>query len=113
MRGPYLITALPEDLSGLDTELIAELHRIVLARGRRLPGDLACLAAMTPEPVFIAASTRPDHLRLNIRRQQAQVVDGRSLAMIFLTADGINYVLLLMDVRVEELRSIVNDHRGP
>lgn len=113
MRGPYLITALPEDLFGLETELFAALHGIALAQGRPA-GPLQKIACFkTPLLVCVLATTLPDQMRMTISRMPGALFDADAV-MIFLTADGHNYVLFDASIDAEELRAIARDHgNGP
>jgi len=68
MRGPYLVTALPDDLSGITTELVAALHRAALTHGQPAGAQHRLLMAKTPLLVSILATTLPDQMRLAITR---------------------------------------------
>lgn len=108
MRGPYLITALPADLSGLDTELVAALHRLTMARGRQINPQHKLMMVKTPLLVCVLATTLPDQMRMTVSRVPGALPHDDA-ALIFITADGHNYLLLETTIDVEEMKSIVQD----
>jgi hypothetical protein len=108
MRGPYLITALPEDLSGLETELVAALHQLTLAQGRQANPQHKLLMVTTPHPVSLLATTLPDHLRISISRLPGAMSYDHAV-LVFLTADGHNYLIFDDEIGVEELKAIIRD----
>lgn len=108
MRGPLLITALPEDLSGLEIELVLALHRLTLKLGRDNAKLHKLLVVKTPQPVSVLISTLPDHVRMSVSRVPGQMPYDDT-ALIFITADGHNYLLLETTIAVAELQAIVRD----
>ena len=106
MRGPYLITALPEDLSGLDTELVAALHRLTLSHGRQVNPQHKMLTVQTPQIVSLLATTLPDQLRMCVSRMPGALSSDQAV-LIFVTADGNNYLLFDGSIDIEELKAII------
>lgn len=105
MRGPYLVTALPADLSGITTELVVGLHRAAMSRGTLINPEHRLLAVKTPLTVCVLATTLPDQMRLTVSRIPGALF-ADAAALIFLTADGHNYMLLETSIDVTELAAI-------
>jgi|GEM_PF-3584593 len=108
MRGPYVITALPDDLSGLTTELAVALHRAALAYGRQVDPQQKLLMVKTPLLVCVLATTLPDQMRMSVSRLPGAIMREHA-ALIFLTADGHNYMVLDGTIDVAELVAIAAD----
>lgn len=108
MRGPFLITALPEGLTGLDTELVAALHRLTLTLGRRTDPQHKMLTVTTPFVVSLLATTLPDQLRMCVSRTPGALAYDKAV-LIFITADSYNYLLFDDTIEVDELKSIIRD----
>ncbi len=105
MRGPYVVTALPDDLSGITTELAAALHHAAMVHGHQVNAQHKLLIAKTPLQVCVLATTLPDQLRMTVSRLPGALI-ADAAALIFLTADGHNYVLLDTAIDVTELVAI-------
>lgn len=105
MRGPYLITALPDDLSGLTTELFTALHRLAMRLGDPVDAQHRLLMVKDPLLVSILVTTLPDQLRMVVSRLPGTFVYGTA-AMILLTEDAHNYVILETTIDHAELETI-------
>ncbi|HJV33086.1 MAG TPA: hypothetical protein VJ694_03600 [Patescibacteria group bacterium] len=105
MRGPHLVTALPDDLSGLTTELFVALHRAALDHGTQVNAQHKLLMAKTPLLVCVLATTLPDQMRMTVSRLPGVLVADQAI-LIFLTADGHNYVLLDGSIDLAELVAV-------
>jgi hypothetical protein len=105
MRGPYVITALEDDLSAITTEVVAGLHRAALRLGRQVDPRQKLLTVKTPLQVCILATTLPDQMRLTVSRLPGAIYAEQAV-LIFITADGHNYMLLDAAIDVDELVAI-------
>lgn len=105
MRGPYLVTALPDDLSGITTELAAALHRAALDHGQPAGPQHMLLMAKTPLLVCVLATALPDQMRLAVTRFPGMVMADQAV-MILLTADAHNYLILDVTIDVAELVAV-------
>lgn len=105
MRGPLIVTALPADLSGITIELAVGLHRAAMARGHPVDSQHRLLVVKTPLKVCVLATTLPDQMRMTVSRLPGAIVLDQAV-MIFLTADGHNYLLLDATIDIEELAAI-------
>jgi hypothetical protein len=105
MRGPILITALPEDLSSLTTETFTVLHRLAMLCGRLINPEHRLLVVKDALQVSILATTLPDQLRMTISRMPGMLFESDAV-MILLTEDGHNYVLLDGTIDPAELLAI-------
>ncbi|HTK59997.1 MAG TPA: hypothetical protein VL283_02225 [Candidatus Baltobacteraceae bacterium] len=105
MRGPYLVTALPDDLSGFTTELFTALHRLALACGDLINPEHRLLMVKNPLLVSVLATTLPDQLRMTVSRLPGALFESDAI-LIFLTEDGHNYVLLDGTIAFEELAGL-------
>ena len=105
MRGPYLVTALPDDLSGITTELVVGLHRAALTHGRQVDPRQKLLTVRTPLAVCILVTTLRDQMRLTVSRLPGAIVRDHAV-LVFLTADGHNYMLLDGTIGIDELVAI-------
>ena len=108
MRGPYVVTALPDDLSGITTELIVALHRAAMARGRLINPEHRLLMVKTPLLVCVLATTLPDQMRLAVSRVPGALLADEAI-LIFLTDEGHNYMLLDGAIDVAELVAIAGE----
>jgi len=108
MRGPYVITALPDDLSGLTTELAAALYRAAMTHGSQINPEHKLLMVKTPMMVCVLATTLPDQLRMTVSRLPG-VLMADSATLVFLTSEGHNYMILDGDIDIAELVAIAAD----
>lgn len=108
MRGPYVVTALPDDLSGITTEIIVGLHRAAMAHGRLINPEHKLLMVKTPLLVCVLVTTLPDQMRLTVSRVPG-VLFADQAVLIFLTDEGHNYMLLDGGIDVAELVAIAAD----
>ena len=105
MRGPFLITALPPDLSSLTTETFTVLHRLAMLCGKLINPEHRLLVVKNALQVSILATTLPDQLRMTVSRQPGALFESTAV-MIFLTEDAHNYVLLDGELDPAELIAI-------
>lgn len=108
MRGPYVVTALPDDLSGITTELIVGLHRAAMTRGHLINPEHRLLMVKTPLLVCILVTTLPDQMRLTVSRVPGALYADKAV-VIFLTDEGHNYMLLDGAIDVAELVAVAAD----
>ena len=105
MRGPYLVTALPDDLSGLTTELAASLHRAAMIHGQPIGTHHKILMVKTPQLVCVLVTTAPDQMQVAVTRLPGTIVPDQAI-MIYLTADSWNYMILETGIDLSELFAI-------
>ncbi len=108
MRGPFVVTALPDDLSGFTTELLVGLHRAAMAHGHLINPEHRLLMVKTPLLVCVLATTLPDQLRMTVSRLPGALMADQAV-LIFLTEDGHNYALLDGSIDATELAAIAAD----
>lgn len=107
MRGPHLVTALPDDLSGLTTELFTALHRLAMLLGDPVDAQHRLLMVKNPLMVSILVTTLPDQLRMVVSRLPGAFVYGQA-AMVLLTEDAHNYVIIETTIDRSELEAIAS-----
>ena len=108
MRGPYVVTALPDDLSGITTELAAALHRAAMRHGRAIGAHHKLMMVKTPLLVCVLVTTADDQMQVAVTRTPGTIAPDQAV-MIFLTADGWNYMILDGTIDIAELVAIAAD----
>lgn len=105
MRGRHLITALPEELQYVTTELVVALHRAALKHGDVVDKDRRRLTVRTPLQVCILATNAADQMQLSVSRNPETLLMDQA-EMIFITDDGHNFMVLDVTIAPEELTVI-------
>lgn len=111
LDGPYLFPNVPEELQGLDQELIIKLHDLLLRQGEEHPqsAQVRCLWVQEIGPVGIYASTTtvPGQLRVMVSTVRGGISAEAGGCSVLFSKSGNKYVAWEYGVEVGSVRTLV------